>query len=138
MQRLQFIEAHKSNSLNLKSADHLLAKLFSNMQKVMDGEYQLARHQVIGVLVDVHSCGWTSCHNSGAGRTPCWISFDISMENAVDGKHLNAISCIEILAGNCNILIWRFISNDCPTLKTIWNLISHIISLPSAFTWLQN
>ncbi|KAH7654142.1 hypothetical protein IHE45_19G124400 [Dioscorea alata] len=98
MQRLQFIEAHKSNSLNLKSADHLLAKLFSNMQKIMDGEYQLARHQVIGVLVDVHSCGWTSCHNSGAGRTPCWISFDISMENAVDGKHLNAISCIEILA----------------------------------------
>ncbi|KAJ0975421.1 hypothetical protein J5N97_017386 [Dioscorea zingiberensis] len=98
MRRLQYIEVHKSTSPSLVSADHLLSKLFTNIQKVMDGEYQLAKNQVIGVLIDVHSCGWTSCHNSGAGRTPCWIPFDISMENAMDGKHLNAISCIEILA----------------------------------------
>lgn len=54
---LQFLVAHKSNSLNLKSTDHVLAKLFTNMQKGMDGECQLAMDQVIGVLVDVHSCG---------------------------------------------------------------------------------
>jgi hypothetical protein len=36
---------------------------------------------------------------TGAGRAACWIIFDIYLENAIDGKHLSAISAIEIIKG---------------------------------------
>ncbi|KAF8397078.1 hypothetical protein HHK36_015985 [Tetracentron sinense] len=95
LQRMQFLEAHKLSS-NLKSASHLLVRLSANIQRAMDLEYQLNKRQLIGVLIDIRSCSLSSC-NFGADRAACWVSFDIYMENALDGKQLPATSAIDIL-----------------------------------------
>ncbi|XP_077214711.1 mediator of RNA polymerase II transcription subunit 33A-like isoform X2 [Tasmannia lanceolata] len=98
LQRLQFLEAHKSTSPNLKSASHLLAKVSANVQRALGWEYQLNKHQTIGVLIDIGSCSFASFHNFGAGRAACWVPFDIYMETAMDARQLPATSSVDVLA----------------------------------------
>ncbi|XP_072997248.1 mediator of RNA polymerase II transcription subunit 33A-like [Typha latifolia] len=97
LQRLQFIEANRSASTTLVSANNIVDNLFADVQKAMSVEYQLNKRELLGVLVDIGPFSSLLCHLSGAGKTACWISFDIFMENAMDGKNLHAISAIEIL-----------------------------------------
>lgn len=98
LQRLQFLEAHKSNSPNLKSSSQLLVRLSANVQRAMHGEYKLNKRQIIGMLIDIGSCSLASFHNFGAGQAACWLPFDIFMENAMDGRQLPGTSAIDILA----------------------------------------
>ncbi|XP_038988885.1 mediator of RNA polymerase II transcription subunit 33A-like isoform X2 [Phoenix dactylifera] len=97
LERLQFIESHKSASQALLSANHILDSLSANVQKAMDWEYQLNKHQLLGVMVDAGPSSYLSCNSSGASRAACWISFDMFMENAMDGRQLHTVSAIEIL-----------------------------------------
>ena len=99
LQRLQFIEAHKSTTHSLTSINNILVKLFANVQKVITGDYTLNKHPLLGILIDAGTSNPTSCYSSGTGRAGCWISFDIFMEKSMDGKNLHAISAIEILTG---------------------------------------
>ncbi|RWW46877.1 hypothetical protein BHE74_00047171 [Ensete ventricosum] len=55
------------------------------------------KHHLLGTLADAGPCSLNSCNSSGAGRDACWIPIDILMENAMDGKHLYAISAVEVL-----------------------------------------
>uniref|UniRef100_A0A6V7QSZ3 Mediator of RNA polymerase II transcription subunit 33A n=1 Tax=Ananas comosus var. bracteatus TaxID=296719 RepID=A0A6V7QSZ3_ANACO len=52
LQRLRFIEAHKSGSKSLVSANHIIDSLFANVQRAMNMEYQLNKRQLLGVLID--------------------------------------------------------------------------------------
>lgn len=99
LQRLQFLEANKSTSSNIKSASYLLVRLTANVQKALRWEYKLSKHQIVGVLIDIGSCSLSSSHNFGAGQAACWLAFDMYMENAMDGRHLPAKSAVDILAG---------------------------------------
>ncbi|XP_073105034.1 mediator of RNA polymerase II transcription subunit 33A isoform X2 [Elaeis guineensis] len=97
LERLQFIESHKSASQALLSANHILDSLSTNVQKAMDWECQINKHQLLGVMVDAGPSSYLSCHSSGTGRAACWISFDLFMENAMDGRQLHTVSATEIL-----------------------------------------
>lgn len=98
LQRLQFLEANKSTSSNIKSASYLLVRLTANVQRALRWEYKLSKHQIVGVLIDIGSCSLSSSHNFGAGQAACWLAFDMYMENAMDGRHLPAKSAVDILA----------------------------------------
>lgn len=76
------------------------------MQKAMDWAYKLNKHQHLGVLVDDGPGSLLSGHGSGAGRAACWITFDMFMENAMDGKQLHPISAIELLTGACCLTVF--------------------------------
>ena len=69
-------------------------------------EFKLNKQQHLGVLVDDGPGSLLSCHSSGAGRAACWISFDLFMEHAMDGKQLHAISAIETLTGACCLAVF--------------------------------
>ncbi|KAE9447513.1 hypothetical protein C3L33_20589, partial [Rhododendron williamsianum] len=97
LQRMQFLEAHKQASPNLKSAYQLLVKLSANIQRAMGFQYQLHKHQLIGKLIDVRSCKPVPFCNSVSGWLACWVPFDIYMENAMDGKQFPVTSAIDIL-----------------------------------------
>ncbi|KAG1371452.1 mediator of RNA polymerase II transcription subunit 33A [Cocos nucifera] len=97
LERLQFIESRKSASQALLSANDNLDSLSANVQKAMDWEYQINKHQLLGVMIDAGPSSYLSCHSSGTGRAACWISFDLFMENAMDGRQLHTISAAEIL-----------------------------------------
>ncbi|XP_043697021.1 mediator of RNA polymerase II transcription subunit 33A-like [Telopea speciosissima] len=97
LQRIQFLEAHKSVSSNLKSASELLVRLSANVEKALGLEYQLNKRQLIGVMIGNGSCSWGSSCNIGDVRAACWVPFDIYMETAMDGKQLPATSSIDIL-----------------------------------------
>ncbi|XP_020108026.1 mediator of RNA polymerase II transcription subunit 33A-like isoform X2 [Ananas comosus] len=97
LQRLRFIEAHKSGSKSLVSANHIIDSLFANVQRAMNMEYQLNKRQLLGVLIDAAPGNSFLSHISGAGKAACWICIDMFMENAMDGRQLHAISAIEIL-----------------------------------------
>ncbi|KAJ4978294.1 hypothetical protein NE237_009074 [Protea cynaroides] len=97
LQRIQFLEAHKSVSANLKSASELLVRLSANVERALGLEYQLNKRQLIGVMIGIGSCSWGSSCNFGDVRAACWVPFDIYMETAMDGKQLPATSSIDIL-----------------------------------------
>lgn len=97
---MQFLEAHKQASPNLKSAYQLLVKLSANIQRAMGFQYQLHKHQLIGKLIEVRSCKPVPFCNSVSGWLACWVPFDIYMENAMDGKQFPVTSAIDILTGN--------------------------------------
>ncbi|XP_049933972.1 mediator of RNA polymerase II transcription subunit 33A-like isoform X2 [Nymphaea colorata] len=94
LQRLDIAESHKLTS----SASQQLSRINTSIKKILAQEHQLNRCQAIGVLIDVGSCGYKSCHSFGVGRGACWIAFDIYMENVMDGKKLHATSAIDVLA----------------------------------------
>ncbi|KAF6172668.1 hypothetical protein GIB67_041991 [Kingdonia uniflora] len=97
LQRLQFVEANKLVSSNLKAAHHLLARLSSNVTRALGLEYQLNKRQLIGMLINIGSFSSASSCNFGAGRAACWIPFDIYMETSMDGKHIPASSAVDVL-----------------------------------------
>lgn len=104
LQRMQFLDAHKLASSNLKSANQLLSRLFANIQRVFDFAYQLNKRQLIGMLINIGSCKSVSHCNFEAGLSACWVPFDIYMENALDGKQLPVTSAINILTETINTL----------------------------------
>ncbi|KAK9291133.1 hypothetical protein L1049_009321 [Liquidambar formosana] len=104
LQRIQFFEAHKMTSSNLKSANQLLVRLTANIQRVLGFEYQLNKRQLIGMLIDIGSHQSVSHHNFEAGLSACWVAYDILMENAMDGKQLPVTSAIDVLAETINTL----------------------------------
>lgn len=95
--RLQFFEANKLMISNLESADLLLARLSTNIQKAPSLEYQLKQPQLIRMLISVGPNSPVSCCNFGSGPSGCWAPFDIYMENAMDGRQLLIKSAIVIL-----------------------------------------
>lgn len=98
LKRLETIEANRSTSESLFSLSHTLDKLSMNIKKALSGELLLNKHRLLGALMNAGS-SLNPRNNSGAGKDACWIPVDIFMENAMDGKHLYAISSVEILTG---------------------------------------
>ncbi|WOL04556.1 mediator of RNA polymerase II transcription subunit 33A-like [Canna indica] len=97
LQKLQTIEANRSTSESLLSSIHILDNLSVNIKKALSGELLLNKHQILGALVDAGS-SVNPCNSFGAGKDACWVPLDIFMENAMDGRHLYAISAVEILS----------------------------------------
>ncbi|KAJ9185518.1 hypothetical protein P3X46_005145 [Hevea brasiliensis] len=97
LQRLLFYKANKLVSSNMESANQLLERLSANIQRVYDFEYQLNRHQIIQMLVDIKPSKPISYCNSESGQSSCWVPFDIYMENAMDGKQLHIRPSVAIL-----------------------------------------
>jgi hypothetical protein len=51
----------------------------------------------LGVLLSTQPCSSSVFSIFGAGKGSCWVPFDMFMENAMDGRHLHAISSVEFL-----------------------------------------
>lgn len=68
-----------------------------------------------------------SYHNSRADRTLCWISFENSMLNAMDRKHLNTIYCIEILAELTKTLQVMNQASGQETFLAMWVSVLHFM-----------
>lgn len=98
LQRLQTVESNRSKSDKLLSISNVLDKLFMNIKKATSREL-LNKHQLLGALADPGPCSLNSCNSFGAGRDACWIPVDVFMEITMDGKHLYAISSVEVLIG---------------------------------------
>lgn len=111
LQRLLFYKANKLASSNAESANQLLERLLANIQRVYDSEYQLNRHQIIRMLIDIKPCKHMSYCNSESGQSSRWVSLDIYMENAMDGKQLHIRPSVAILTGDSfeEILIWSLV-----------------------------
>ncbi|CAM8961864.1 unnamed protein product [Rhodiola kirilowii] len=93
LHRIKFLEAHKAQSnFQLK-----IETLSANIIGVIDFRYHLNKHRLIGMLVDTGIEKSWSCNNVEPGQSACWVSFDIYMENAMDGKQLPITSAIDIL-----------------------------------------
>ncbi|XP_020540898.1 mediator of RNA polymerase II transcription subunit 33A isoform X2 [Jatropha curcas] len=113
LQRLLFYKAHKLVSSNMEPANQLLERLSANIQRVYDFEYQLSRHQIFRMLIDIKACKPVSFCNSESGKSGCWVPFDIYMENVMDGKQLHIRSSIAILTEIiktlqvCNCARWQ-------------------------------
>ena len=103
MHRLRLIETHNSTSQGLGFVRHIWVKLFANVQNVYAGEHKLNTHHLPGILLNAWTSGPTSCYYTGPDRAACWISLDIYMENAMDGKNLQPLSAIEVLTGACHM-----------------------------------
>ncbi|PKA61809.1 Mediator of RNA polymerase II transcription subunit 33A [Apostasia shenzhenica] len=99
VERFKFVEVHKSTSQSLISVKSILEKLLANIQEVLNEKFNLHKHHGLDILVDTGFGGPTAYYSVGADRSGCWISFDMFMENAMDGRHLYAISSVEILTG---------------------------------------
>ncbi|CAB4315432.1 unnamed protein product [Prunus armeniaca] len=98
LQRLRFLKGRQLASSDLNSALQLLARLSANIHSVLGFKYQLNKHRLVGVLLDIGSRKPVFHCNSGFGHSTCWVRFDIYMENAMDGKQLSIKSFIDILA----------------------------------------
>ncbi|XP_058075235.1 mediator of RNA polymerase II transcription subunit 33A-like isoform X2 [Magnolia sinica] len=104
LQRLQFLESHKSTSPNLKSASQILVRLSANIQRALHWEYQLNKRHTVGMLIDIGSCSLASFHSFRVGQAACWLPFDMYMENAMDARQLPATSACDILTELINTL----------------------------------
>ncbi|XP_048141883.1 mediator of RNA polymerase II transcription subunit 33A-like isoform X2 [Rhodamnia argentea] len=96
LQRLQFLEACKLPSPNLISAKEVLARLSSNIHKVLAFESDLKR-SFIGMFLDIRSIKNVPCSDSGSALSACWAPFDIYMESAMDARQLPLTSTTAIL-----------------------------------------
>ncbi|XP_020521729.1 mediator of RNA polymerase II transcription subunit 33A isoform X2 [Amborella trichopoda] len=96
--RLQYLEAHKSKLPNMKVGTPLIGKLSGALQRVLERENQLNKCQVIRAMIDIGCSNSVLRHNFGVAHSASWISFDLYMENVMDGKQLPATSAIEILS----------------------------------------
>jgi hypothetical protein len=80
--------------------NHLLKKLFSNAEKITNMVYRPNKHSIQGCMNDMILVNSPVPFLIGAGKAGCWISFDILMEKAMDGrKALCPIAAFEKLAG---------------------------------------
>ncbi|KAI6698743.1 hypothetical protein NL676_018862 [Syzygium grande] len=96
LQRLQFLETCKLPSPNLISAKEVLARLSSNIRKVLAFESDLKR-SFIGMFLDIRSIKSVPCSDSGSALSACWAPFDLYMETAMDGRLLPLTSATAIL-----------------------------------------
>ncbi|XP_050235406.1 mediator of RNA polymerase II transcription subunit 33A-like [Mercurialis annua] len=96
LQRLLFLKANKASSF-MDSAYQPLERLLANIQRVFDFEYQLNQCKIIQMLIDTKPCKPTAYCNSESGKSAFWVSFDIYMENIMDGKQLHIRSSVAIL-----------------------------------------
>ncbi|XP_048226155.1 mediator of RNA polymerase II transcription subunit 33A [Ricinus communis] len=97
LQRLLFCKANELASSNMESANQLLERLFANIQRVYNFEYQLNQQQIIQMLIDTKPCKPMAYCNLESEKSASWVSFDIYMENIMDGKQLHIRSSIAIL-----------------------------------------
>lgn len=97
LQRLQFLEANKLESSKLKTVSQLLARLCDDVRNVPSYDYKLNKHGFIGMLIDTKSLRPMRSCNSESSWSSCWLSFDIFMENSMDGKQLPVTSAIIVL-----------------------------------------
>ncbi|GMH10069.1 hypothetical protein Nepgr_011910 [Nepenthes gracilis] len=104
LQKLHFLEAHKQASPETNFAHHLVVRLSVNIQRALHLEYHLRNHEFSGMLIDGGSCKSSFCCNTEGGPSGCWVSFDIYMENVMDGKQLPVTSAIYILKETINTL----------------------------------
>ncbi|KAK8458079.1 hypothetical protein SEVIR_3G299000v4 [Setaria viridis] len=95
LRKLQLLGALKSK--NVLPVYILLDSLTMNIQNVISTGYQLDRSRLLGVLVSTQPCSSSAFNIFGAGKGSCWVPFDMFMENAMDGRHLHAISSVEFL-----------------------------------------
>uniref|UniRef100_A0A0D9WF09 Mediator of RNA polymerase II transcription subunit 33A n=1 Tax=Leersia perrieri TaxID=77586 RepID=A0A0D9WF09_9ORYZ len=95
LQRLQLMGALKSK--NFVSANNLLDSLMLNIRNVITTGHQLYKGRLLGNIVSTKPCSSAARCVFGAGKSSCWIPFDMFMENAMDGRHLHTISAIEAL-----------------------------------------
>lgn len=98
LQRLQLLETNKLASLKLKSATQHLDRLCANIKKVVAYDYKLNRGRFIGMLLDSKSLRPVSSCNHEADWSACWVSYDIYMEHAMDGRQLPVTSAVVILS----------------------------------------
>ncbi|KAF8041799.1 hypothetical protein BT93_A0407 [Corymbia citriodora subsp. variegata] len=96
LQRLQFVETCKLPSPNLVSAKEVLARLSSNIHKVLAFESDLKR-SFIGMFLDIRSIKSVPFSGSGSALSSCWAPFDLYMETAMDGRLLPVTSASAIL-----------------------------------------
>ena len=100
LQRFQFLESLELASSELKSVSQVLKKLSANMHAVSHFDYGLSKHQLAGMLVDVGSCNKTLFRsNYQYCQSPCWVPFDIYMENTMDSKQIPTKSAVDVLTG---------------------------------------
>ncbi|XP_066366779.1 mediator of RNA polymerase II transcription subunit 33A-like isoform X3 [Miscanthus floridulus] len=95
LRKLHLIGAVKKK--NTLSPYNLLDSLIMNIQNVISTDYQLDRKRLLGVPVSIQPCSSAVYSIFRAGKGSCWIPFDMFMENAMDGRHLHAISSVEYL-----------------------------------------
>ncbi|XP_010044349.2 mediator of RNA polymerase II transcription subunit 33A isoform X2 [Eucalyptus grandis] len=96
LQRLQFLETYKLPSPNLISAKEVLARLSSNIHKVLAFESDLKR-SFIGMFLNIRSIKSVPYSDSGSALSACWAPFDIYVETAMDGRLLPVTSASAIL-----------------------------------------
>ncbi|KAL3753268.1 hypothetical protein ACJRO7_000634 [Eucalyptus globulus] len=96
LQRLQFLETCKLPSPNLISAKEVLARLSSNIHKVLAFESDLKR-SFIGIFLDMKSNKSVPCSDSPSALSACWVPFDLYMETAMDARLLPETSATAIL-----------------------------------------
>ncbi|KAI9074293.1 hypothetical protein K1719_043778 [Acacia pycnantha] len=97
LQRIRFLESAELPCSELKLSKPVLKKIFANIRRVSDFEFHLNRHQLVGILVDVGSFNSLIRCSYSSRQSPCWIPFDIYMENAMDSKQLPTKSATDVL-----------------------------------------
>ncbi|KAI4353605.1 hypothetical protein L6164_002540 [Bauhinia variegata] len=96
LQRLQFLESLELASSESKLA-RVLGKVSTNIRRVSHFDYCQYKHQLVGVLVGLGTCNTLLRSNYRSCQSPCWVSFDIYMENAMDAKQLPTKSAVDVL-----------------------------------------
>lgn len=96
-QRLQYLESLELVSSELKLVNQVLTKVIANIRGVSCFDFCLSKHQLVRMLVDVGSCKTSLRYNYRFCQSPCWVSFDIYMENAMDSRQIPTKSAIDVL-----------------------------------------
>ncbi|KAK7294927.1 hypothetical protein RJT34_17826 [Clitoria ternatea] len=96
-QRLQFLDSLELASSELKLVNQVLTKVSANIRGVSHFDYCLSKQQLAGMLVDAGSCKTSLRCNYRSCEAPCWVSFDIYMENAMDSRQIPTKSAVDVL-----------------------------------------
>ncbi|XP_022635530.1 mediator of RNA polymerase II transcription subunit 33A isoform X2 [Vigna radiata var. radiata] len=96
-QRLQFLESLELASSELKLVNQVLTKVSANMRGVSHFDYSLSKHRLVGTLINMGSCKIPLKCNYRFCQSPCWVPFDIYMENAMDSRQIPTKSAIDVL-----------------------------------------
>uniref|UniRef100_A0A0D9X2Z8 Mediator of RNA polymerase II transcription subunit 33A n=1 Tax=Leersia perrieri TaxID=77586 RepID=A0A0D9X2Z8_9ORYZ len=119
-QRLSLVESHKLDLETVLTANDKIYDLLMNIQRVSNTAYLPNNKRLLGVLGNMKYSGSMLGQFAGAGRAACWVIFDIYVENAIDGKHLSAISAIEILKETTKTLQAINEASWQETFKALW------------------
>jgi len=98
-QRLQFLESLELASSELKLVNQVLTKVSANIRGVSHFDYCLSKHRLVGTLINMGSCKVPLRCNYRFCPSPCWVPFDIYMENAMDSRQIPTKSAIDVLTG---------------------------------------